>query len=783
MRTEPPFRPHRRAVLAVLVGASVAAITCLVGVRATGAAAAGSVARGASTRVTGGDPRAVGTVPAITETWSTGPLPGDAGSPIAQSSPTPVTLGGQPSVVVGARASHLYAFQLAGAVGGGPVVPAGWGGVHTNAPIDSTPSVAATSTGTEVLVGSGNDAFPDGGGYQAYGADGSLRWVTSAVNPPTDATPDGGVFAGMAVGTLQGAATVGPSAVAGSLGQVAYALDPTSGGALPGWPFLNTDSTHATTALADLYGTGRTEVVEASDQSTGIANGQAYHAGGMLRILSGTGNLICRATTGQVLDSSPAVGGVLAGGATGIVVGTGAFFPGAPDTDAVKAYDSRCRSAWSVTLDGATGSSPALSDVLGNGSLQVVEATDTGTGGSVYALDGSTGATIWRTTATNRVIGSVTTADVFGRGYDDILVPTINGLEILDGRTGAVAALLDGPGQGDLGMQNSPLVTADPNGTVGITLAGYIGPGPTGRIDHFEVTGSDGAAALAHRAWPMFHHDPQLTGDAGGTPVPGTVPACDVPSAAYTGYELVAADGGVSTFPSPGQPFCGSAGGGPLNRPVVGMATAPSTGGYWLVAADGGVFTYGEAAFHGSMGGSPLERPIVGMAATPDGGGYWLVGADGGIFAFGDAPFLGSLGGGHLNAPVVGMATTTDGNGYWLVAADGGIFAFGDALFDGSQGGNRLARPVVGITRDPNSGGYWLLASDGGLFCFGGAPFLGSTGGLTLAAPATGMAATTNGTGYRFAGADGGVFSFGAPFLGSAATEGLVAPVVGMAGY
>jgi len=784
MRTEPTARPRLRVALVALIGAAVIAGACLAAAPAPVAAGAAGVASNTVTTATGTATAITGVVPVINETWSTGPL-ADAGTPIAQSSPVPVTLGGQPSVVVGDRGGHLYGFQLDGATPGAnptPAVPAGWAGTHTQAPIDSTPSVAVTGSGTDVLVGSGNDPFPAGGGYQAYGTDGALRWVTSVVNPPTDAAPSGGVIAGIAVGTLQAAATTGPSAMAGSLGQVAYALDPATGSALPGWPFLNTDSTHATSALADLYGTGRAEVVEASDQSAGLAAGQTYHDGGTLRILSGTGNVICRASTDQVLDSSPAVGGFLAGGASGIAVGTGAYFPGASDSDTVKAYDTRCRPVWSAKLGGSTFSSPALADVLGNGGLQVIEGTDNGTTGSVTVLDGATGARIWSVPATNRVIGSVVAADVFGSGYDDVLVPTINGLEILDGRTGAVAALLDGPGQGDLGLQNAPLVTRDPNGTVGITLAGYIAPGPTGRVDHFEVAGSDGAAALADHAWPMFHHDPQLTGDAGGTPAPGSVPACSVPSAAYTGYDLVAADGGVSTYPSPGQPFCGSAGGGHLNRPVVGMTAAPALGGYWLVASDGGVFAYGQAAFAGSMGGSHLNAPIVGMAATPDGGGYWLVASDGGIFAFGDARFLGSMGGSHLNAPIVGMAATPDGGGYWLVASDGGIFAFGDAPFLGSLGGGHLARPVVGIARDPNSGGYWLVASDGGVFSYGGAPFLGSTGGGLLAAPVVGLAPATNGTGYRLAGADGGVFSFGAPFLGSASGHALVAPVVGLTG-
>jgi len=787
MRTDPTLRPSFRTVLVGAATATIAA-ACLVPSMAAGASGASGAA--GSTSRTGSVARSPAVLPTINETWSTGPL-ADAGAPIAQSSPVPVTLGGQPSVVVGDRAGHVYAFELASPVptspppvpAPAPAVPVGWSGTHTNAPVDSTPSVAPTAAGTSVLVGSGNDFFPQGGGYQAYGTDGALRWVTSVVNPPTDSVPNGGVFAGIAVGTLQAAATGAPSAVAGSLGQVAYALDPGSGAPLPGWPFLNTDSTHATVALADLYGTGAAEVVEASDQSAGFANGQTYRNGGMLRILSGTGNVICRTATDQVLDSSPAVGGFLAGGATGIVDGTGAYFPGAADTDTVKAFDSRCHPVWSAKLDGSTASSPALSDVLGNGGLQVVEGTDTGSGGSVYVLDGATGATVWSTPVPGRVIGSVTTADLFHQGYDDVLVPMTDGLQILDGRTGSLVTWLDGPGAGDLGLQNSPLVTADPNGTVGITLAGYIGPNNSGRVDHFEITGSDGAAALADRAWPMFHHDPQLTGDAGGTPAVGSVPPCSVPSAAYGGYDLVAADGGISAYPSPGQPFCGSAGGGHLNRPVVGMAMAPSTGGYWLVASDGGIFAYGDAAFRGSMGGSPLNAPIVGMAATPDGGGYWLVASDGGIFAFGDAAFRGSMGGSPLNAPVVGMAATPDGGGYWLVASDGGIFAFGDATFEGSMGGRHLARPVVGIALDPDSGGYWLVASDGGVFAFGDAPFLGSTGALVLAAPVTGMAATADGTGYRFAAADGGLFSFGAPFFGSAANQRLVAPVTGMAGY
>ena len=90
--------------------------------------------------------------------------------------------------------------------------------------------------------------------------------------------------------------------------------------------------------------------------------------------------------------------------------------------------------------------------------------------------------------------------------------------------------------------------------------------------------------------------------------------------------------------------------------------------GYRFVASDGGVFTYGDAGFYGSAGGTPLNAPVVGMADTPSSNGYWLVATDGGIFSYGDAQFYGSTGGMRLNKSIVGMAATPDGNGYWLVA-------------------------------------------------------------------------------------------------------------------
>ena len=56
-----------------------------------------------------------------------------------------------------------------------------------------------------------------------------------------------------------------------------------------------------------------------------------------------------------------------------------------------------------------------------------------------------------------------------------MLVPTTDGLVIYDGRSAQVVATL---GSRAIGLQNSPMVTIDPNGTIGITIAGYNAPTP-----------------------------------------------------------------------------------------------------------------------------------------------------------------------------------------------------------------------------------------------------------------------------------------------------------------
>jgi hypothetical protein len=688
----------------------------------------------------------------------------DGRLPVALSSPSVVTLDGAgPSVVVGDRSGLVHALHLSD----GSVV-AGWpASTPGRVGVDSTPS----SSGSTVFVGVGTSANQPAGGYEAFAANGQPKWFTKVPNSPLTPIGTAGVASSLAVGNLQG----GTDVVSGSMGMMQEAVNAANGALLPGSPWFQADSNFSTPALGDVYRNGRTEIVEGGDSTHGVAFGITYQNGGHVRVLNGAGGLICQYNTNQVVQSSPAIGQFLPGGAVGITVGTGLpTWPGASNTNQILGLTSNCGLAWAATLDGLTTSSPALARVLGNGQLQIAEGTDRGTaGGSVYLLDGATGRTIWHVPTLGRVIGGgIVTADL-GGGYQDLVVASTGGLQILDGRSHQQLAAVH-----PSALQNSALVTNDPDGTIGITVAGYNNIAQ-GVVTHYEVTGSRGSLATEAGAWPMFHHDPQLTGNAGIAPPVIEVP-CKPPSTTPHGYYLAASDGGIFTFGN--LPYCGSTGSIALNQPIVGMAATPDAGGYWLVASDGGIFAFDDAHFHGSTGGIRLNQPIVGMAVDRATGGYWLVASDGGIFAF-NAPFYGSTGGIRLNQPIVGMAATRDGKGYWLVARDGGIFTFGDARFHGSTGGIRLNQPVVGMAATPSGNGYWLVARDGGIFTFGDARFRGSTGGIRLNQPIVGMASDPATGGYWLVASDGGMFTFDAPFYGSTGGIRLNRPIVAAAGF
>ncbi len=579
--------------------------TTTTGTTTTGTTTTGTTTTGTTTTGTT-RPSTTTTVPpplSFTLAWSSGSL-NDLGGPIAESSPMLATLDSRgPAVVVGDRSGYLYAYHLSD---GSPV--GSWPVYDGGNPIDSTPSVAALNGSNldSVLIGAGNAQYPTTGGYEAYGPAGNQLWHATVQNPVTDNHPAGGVQASLTLGDLQG----GTDAFAGSLGQEAYTLTATSGSVPTGWPFFSADSVFSTAAVGDLYGSGQGELVVGGASTQGIAYGLQYQNGGHVRVLDAQGQLIYDYDTNQEVDSSPAVGPFLAGGATGIAVGTGYYYPGASDTDKVLAFSTRLVPAWSETLDGCTESSPALVGI--NGQLDVVEGTDQGpancggtNAGSVWVLDGQDGTPICHTPVASRVIGSVVAADLTGDGQPDLLVPTVHGVEVLTDTCQEVTVL--GP---DIGFQNSPLITDDPNGTVGITLAGYNGNNQ-GVIQHYEIPGSNGALAVGTGSWPMFHHDPSLSGVTTALPDLGTATPADVTALAgnaQVSLTWTAPSGGAG--PASGyNVYEGTAPGRESSTAVNGTSPLTSTA-YTITGLANGANYYFEVTAVNSAGeGAPVQVP------------------------------------------------------------------------------------------------------------------------------------------------------------------------------
>lgn len=479
-------------------------------------------------------PAAADAVPSVTATklWQV-KLPDQATAgggmgPIAQSSPIPATLDlAGPSVLVGDRKGYLWALH---ASDGSSV--AGWPartGTYRNGPIDAPASVLRMPGHRldTVFIGVGTDEFPVATyGYQSFNAKGVRRWGVQAtdVQPPPNHLH--GVTAGLAVGRIDHG---GFGVFAGTTAQAAQAHRASDGQLM--WSFYTADSTHSTASITALRPGGPLRIVVGGDSTAGNGFGTWYENGGHVRIMTTEGRMRCelRPVPNETVDSSTAVGRFLPGREVGIVVGTGSYWHGS-DQGRVLAIDPGCRLRWKVSVQGTTLASPALADVDGDGKAEVVEITSTGpsTPGWLYAFNGRgkvlpgypvrTAGPIWGT-------ASPVTADLAGQGYQDILVPTLNGVEVYDGKSGTRVLKL--PLGEALGMQNSPLVTQAGDGTVEVTIAGYMGtsdgcaPGLSaclqGVVERYRITSPGATIGSPRLSWPMFHHDPQLSGALGDT--------------------------------------------------------------------------------------------------------------------------------------------------------------------------------------------------------------------------------------------------------------------------
>lgn len=413
------------------------------------------------------------------------------------------------SVIVGSASGKIWALHTStgSTLSGWPHSTGGIG-------VMSTPSVSGKGSKARVLLGIGAADRPTKGGFLALSRTGKTVWYRTPYLLPNKQGGTRGVMSSLAVGNLR----TGRDVVGGAMGQMQLALGVKKGKALPGFPWLQADTNFSTPALADIYKKGRDYIIEGGDSTAGSSAMSSYISGGHIRILKPSGNLheawpsrglVCEYTPNQVVQSSPAVGKILKGNKIGIVTGTGIYYHKRSDTNKIITINARCKKVWSKKLDGATRPSPALADIRGNGNLDVVTVSEKGT---VYALNGANGHTIWTKKLKATTDGSITTFQAPGADFQYVLAPTQAGLYVLDGRTGDVVKHLS-----TFRLRSSATVTADPDGSIGITVAGSI-RGSNGHwkpiVQHFRVVGSSVTTVQTKGAWPMFHHDPQLTGYA-----------------------------------------------------------------------------------------------------------------------------------------------------------------------------------------------------------------------------------------------------------------------------
>ncbi len=296
-------------------------------------------------------------------------------------------------IVVGTVGKKVYAFNPDGCL-----LP-GWP-VSVSAEVNSSAAIGDIDGDgmADVVIGVGWQDQQNDGAIYAFDRYGQVLpgWpvVTQDHNMGADGHPDG-VFATPALVDLDGDGVL--DVVVGSFDQYLYGLRG-DGTAAPGWPFFMFDSTWSSVAVGDIDNDGRQEIVIGAYTHSGFPPG--------LSTVDGGGILWALDTNGQVkpgwpvvtdlhIDSSPALGDLDGDGTLEIVVGTG-HEPACARGHAVYAFhaDGTPVAGWPQATGDYVWPSPALADLDGDGRLEVVASC---ADGCVYVWndDGTPAAGSW----------------------------------------------------------------------------------------------------------------------------------------------------------------------------------------------------------------------------------------------------------------------------------------------------------------------------------------------------------------------------------------------------